>query len=65
MEGSHWSLHCAAIAVVEEEGLPDGEADAPTHMLMGLSQPGEAETEFSEHLPYVPGLKERKVPVTA
>lgn len=48
--------------MVEEEGLPDGEADAPTHMLMGLSQPGKAEMEFSEHLPYVPRLKERKVP---
>lgn len=48
-----------------EEGLSDREADTPTHMSEGSSQPGAAGTDFSGHLPYAQRPKERKVSMTA
>lgn len=57
------SLCCWAIA--NGGGPADREADAPTHMSEGSSQPWGVGREFSGHLPYAQKPKGRKVSMTA
>lgn len=63
--GAHWKLLCAAAPWWREGGLSDREADAPTHVSEGSSQPGATGADFAGHLPYAQRPQERKVSMTA